>query len=89
MHLVSVSAARPKIYRAKGLLVFLIQIGAVTIHHGDLVVGDADGVIVIARTLAVDAITQAQKRDAHEIELRQRLQRGERMLDILNIAEHS
>lgn len=53
-----------------------IRIGQVTIQPGDVIVGDADGVIVIPRAIAVDILTAAEALVAHEVEVRSMVTEG-------------
>jgi 4-hydroxy-4-methyl-2-oxoglutarate aldolase len=69
----------------KGTLRAPIQLGDIVIRYGDLVVGDADGVVIIAQESAADVIEKAHARDAAEAVILERLSRGERTLDIYNL----
>ena len=59
-----------------------ILIGDVTVHPGDLVAGDGDGLVVIPRALVPAAIEASRKREAQETEILQRLRSGETTLDV-------
>lgn len=60
----------------------ILQFGDVTVAPGDLIVGDGDGVVVIPLAL-VDATTAAAAaREANEARIIERLDAGERTLDI-------
>lgn len=59
-----------------------ILIGEVTVHPGDLVAGDGDGLVVIPRTRIRAAIEGARAREAQEAEILQRLRAGEASLDV-------
>lgn len=59
-----------------------ILIGDITINSGDLVVGDADGVVVIPRRLVPQVLENARFREEKERTIFSRLARGERTLDI-------
>ncbi|GAA5039163.1 regulator of RNase E activity RraA [Thermocatellispora tengchongensis] len=48
-----------------------IRIAGVTIHPGDLIFGDVDGVIVVPRRLAVDVLLTAERVRAKEEEIKQ------------------
>jgi len=59
-----------------------ITIGDVQVHPGDLVVGDADGLVVIASHQAEQALEMADQRAAKEDSIHARIEAGERTLDI-------
>ncbi len=51
------------------------------VNPGDVVVGDADGVVVVPRATAADAAKAAQQRMAKEEKTRERLAAGELGID--------
>lgn len=53
-----------------------ISCGGVVVNPGDIVVGDADGVIVIARHEAASVLEDARKKLAQEIRTRQEIEAG-------------
>jgi 4-hydroxy-4-methyl-2-oxoglutarate aldolase len=53
-----------------------IVIGETTINPGDWVFGDADGVVVVPRDIALDVLAHAETRVATEREMREDLARG-------------
>ena len=59
-----------------------VLIGDVTVHAGDLIAGDGDGVVVIPRERIAAAIEGAHEREAQEAEILARLRQGEASLDI-------
>jgi 4-hydroxy-4-methyl-2-oxoglutarate aldolase len=59
-----------------------VRIGDVVVEPGDLVVGDADGVVTIARDRMDDVLDASQRRQADEASQMQRLRGGERSVDI-------
>jgi 4-hydroxy-4-methyl-2-oxoglutarate aldolase len=59
-----------------------VQIGDVVVEPGDLVVGDADGVVTIARDRIADVLDASSRRESAEATQMQRLRDGERTLDI-------
>ncbi len=59
-----------------------IRIGDVTVEAGDLIVGDADGVVVVPSERAAEALQMAAERERHEVEVKERLRQGETTLDI-------
>jgi len=59
-----------------------ITIGQVTIQPGDIVVGDRDGVVIVAADRAAEAISNAQAREDKEDRVMARLRKGETTLEI-------
>jgi 4-hydroxy-4-methyl-2-oxoglutarate aldolase len=66
-----------------------ITVGNVRINHGDIIVGDADGVVSLDAALAPDIISKAQSRDREEQHIFQRLKNGETTLAIYSLPLHS
>jgi len=52
---------------------------------GDVVIADDDGVVIVERVAALNALTAAQQREANEVAKRARLAAGELGLDIYNM----
>jgi len=63
-----------------------VRIGEVTVSRGDLVAGDADGVVVIPLADAAAVLTAAAEREAKEVELMRRLRGGETTIDLLGLS---
>jgi 4-hydroxy-4-methyl-2-oxoglutarate aldolase len=59
----------------------------VPVDRGDLVVGDDDGVVVIARDRVAAAVAAAQERERSEAEVMARLRAGETTLQIFGLPE--
>lgn len=55
------------------------------VHPGDIIVGDADGVVVVDRASAPDVAREAAARDAKEDATRARLRAGELGLDMYGL----
>lgn len=53
-----------------------IEIGQVTIHDGDLIFGDVDGVLVIPRAIAPEAIERALEKASTEKTMRRAIEGG-------------
>ncbi len=71
--------------RIRGLINHPIVCGGVEIHAGDLIVGDADGVVAISRSHVSGVIALAHERETREVGLMERLQHGELSLDLLEL----
>jgi 4-hydroxy-4-methyl-2-oxoglutarate aldolase len=57
------------------------------VHPGDVIVGDADGVVVVPRALASDVARLSQQRISKEAVSRDRLRHGELGLDFYGLRE--
>lgn len=66
----------------KGSVGETIMIGAVEVRRGDLVVGDADGVLVLSQEVAQWAVPAARERDLKEIKILERVRAGEPTLEV-------
>jgi 4-hydroxy-4-methyl-2-oxoglutarate aldolase len=64
-----------------------IQIGDVVVQHGDLVVGDRDGVAVIPQAKVGDALQKGVEREEDETNKTKRIEAGERTIDIYGFGE--
>ncbi|MBM9463579.1 RraA family protein [Aeromicrobium sp. YIM 150415] len=62
-----------------------ICVGEVTVSSGDLVVGDADGVVVIPEGRVAPVIEASHARERDEAEYMDRLRAGERTVDIYDL----
>lgn len=59
-----------------------VRIGDVVVRSGDLVLGDADGILVLSAADAEVAVSAARERDRKEIEILQRVRNGEPTLEV-------
>ena len=73
-----------KDFGARGFINFPTLFDDLTVHPGDLVVGDTDGVVVVPRSRAAEVVAAAQAREAKEAGVIARLRAGERTLEIYN-----
>jgi 4-hydroxy-4-methyl-2-oxoglutarate aldolase len=71
-----------KDYGAMGWLNAPVLIGDVTVSAGDLVVGDADGVVVVPRLRAAEVVAKSQQRERDEAAILKRLQAGESTMQV-------
>jgi 4-hydroxy-4-methyl-2-oxoglutarate aldolase len=65
-----------------GLINHPINIGGVTIRPGDLVLGDADGVVAVAREDVVDVLARSKARREKEEKVKEELKKGRSTLEI-------
>lgn len=71
-----------KNFDARGWLNSPIVLGDVTVHPGDLVVGDIDGVCVVPRGRAADVLDKSVERERKEGEIMNRLREGSTTIDL-------
>ncbi|MDO8775202.1 MAG: 4-carboxy-4-hydroxy-2-oxoadipate aldolase/oxaloacetate decarboxylase [Burkholderiaceae bacterium] len=64
-----------------------ITIGDVTIHPGDIVVGDRDGVVIIGKNRVDEVIANSVARERKEAEMRAAIEGGATTVELLNLAE--
>lgn len=62
-----------------------VRVGGAVVAAGDVVVADADGVLVIAGAAASRVLRSGEERAAHEETLMARLAKGERTLDLFGL----
>ena len=62
-----------------------IVCGNVFIEPGDLVLGDLDGVVIVARELCEEVLHNAKKRQQRENEIMQKLEEGATTLSLLHL----
>lgn len=66
-----------------------VLIGDVLVSTGDLVVADADGVVVLPAASAANIVSKGVEREEKERDIVARLKRGERSLDIYGLPENA
>jgi len=71
-----------KDFGATGWINHPVSIGQVVVHAGDLVVGDADGVVVIPHARAAEVVAAGEKRELDEADILLRLKAGESTMQI-------
>lgn len=64
-----------------------VSCGSVPVRPGDIILGDADGVMVIPQEQAADVLAKAHAAVAKEQQLRKRIQQGEYIFDMLNLGD--
>lgn len=62
-----------------------IRLGEVIVRRGDLVLGDADGVVVLSPAATMDAMPRAEERDAAELGILEKVRTGANVLDVYKI----
>jgi 4-hydroxy-4-methyl-2-oxoglutarate aldolase len=65
-----------KDFGARGWINAPVRFADITVEAGDLIVGDADGVVAIPRSRVSDVIEEAKKREAHEADIMEHLKTG-------------
>ena len=73
-----------KDHLARGWVNHPVLMGDITVHAGDLVLGDRDGVVVIGRERAAGVVRAAEQREAKEADVLKRIAAGERTLEVYN-----
>ncbi len=64
-----------------------ILLGDVSVRTGDIVVGDRDGVVVLAADGWAEALEQARQRNIREEEVRRKLMAGETTMSVMELSE--
>jgi 4-hydroxy-4-methyl-2-oxoglutarate aldolase len=62
-----------------------VALGDVTVHTGDWLVGDADGIVAIAATTLTDVIAAGRAREAKELAMFERLKAGATTVELLGL----
>lgn len=62
-----------------------VFVGGVTVRPGDIVVGDADGVVVVPVERAEETCSKSAQQHAKEADIMQRIRSGERLTQIFGI----
>jgi 4-hydroxy-4-methyl-2-oxoglutarate aldolase len=63
-----------------------VRIGGITVHTGDLIVGDADGVIVLPQHAVAETIARADQRVADERRILDEIRNGKTTLELYGLA---
>lgn len=64
-----------------------VSCGGAAVRPGDIIVADADGVVVVPSEEAAAVLSKAQGASAKEEQMRERLAKGEYIYDILSLGE--
>jgi 4-hydroxy-4-methyl-2-oxoglutarate aldolase len=71
-----------KDFGATGWINHPVLLGDVTVHAGDLVVGDADGLVVLPAARAAQVVAAGQQRERDEAAILARLRAGETSMSV-------
>jgi 4-hydroxy-4-methyl-2-oxoglutarate aldolase len=71
-----------KSFTARGWINSPVTIGETTVHAGDLVVGDIDGVVAIPRANVAATIAASHKREEKEADIMRKLRAGGNTIDL-------
>jgi 4-hydroxy-4-methyl-2-oxoglutarate aldolase len=71
-----------KDFGARGWINHPVLFDDLVVHAGDLIVGDTDGLVALPRARAAEIVQFAQTREAKEAGIVQRIQDGERTLEV-------
>lgn len=69
---------------ARGWVNHPVRLGDTTVHAGDLVLGDRDGVVVVECGRAAEVVQAAEQRESREADVLKRIAAGERTLEVYN-----
>jgi 4-hydroxy-4-methyl-2-oxoglutarate aldolase len=78
-------SAQGTVKAAAGSVNVEIACAGAAVHPGDVIVGDQDGVVVVARENAAEVLKLSQARQAKEEKSRERLRSGELGLDMYGL----
>lgn len=65
-----------------------VTCGGVNVAPGDLIVGDRDGIVVVSELEAAELLPRAEAVQRAEAEVMKRMEQGQSLIDMLNLAEH-
>jgi 4-hydroxy-4-methyl-2-oxoglutarate aldolase len=71
-----------KDFAARGWINHPLLLGDVTVEAGDLIVGDADGVVAIPRTKIETVVQKSREREDKEAETMRQLKAGQKSIDL-------
>lgn len=62
-----------------------VSVAGAVVEPGDIVIGDSDGVVVVPQHMAEEVLEKARGILAREVEMTERIEKGELIFDILNL----
>lgn len=71
----------------RGVIGGTLELSGVTVHNGDVIVGDRDGLVVIAGDEVDDTIAAARAREDKEAEFRRRIADGVSTVELLGLTD--
>ena len=80
-------SAQGTVKSAAGSVNIDIVCAGALVHPGDVIIGDQDGVVVVARQYAAEVAKLGQQREAKEARSRERLRSGELGLDMYGLRD--
>lgn len=60
-----------------------VHLGDTCVNTGDVIVGDADGVVVVGQSVVEKAVARASQRESTESEWKSSIDKGERLIDLI------
>jgi 4-hydroxy-4-methyl-2-oxoglutarate aldolase len=78
---------RATVKKTPGAINHPVVVGGVAVYPGDLVLGDDDGVVVVARERVDEVLAASQARADKEAAVMERLRQGELTLDLLGFRQ--
>ncbi len=73
----------------RGVIGEAVMLGRVTISAGDVVLADADAILVLSAADLTPALAAAQARAAREAQIMERLRQGETTLSVLGLSQEA
>jgi 4-hydroxy-4-methyl-2-oxoglutarate aldolase len=70
-----------------GSLDVAIQFGGVAVRPGDIVVGDVDGLVIVAQERAEEVLAAASARRVREAEIMEALRQGKTTIELLRLPD--
>lgn len=82
----SISVSHPE-KRGPGSVNVPIVVAGVTVHPGDVIIADTDGVMAVPPHLLEAGVANAEAREAKENDIRSRIEGGEMLYDIMGLSK--
>ena len=72
---------------APGVVGEPVAFGGVSVHSGDIIVGDADGIVIIAKERWEATLENARAREAKETKVRAQFKDGKTTIELLGLED--